>query len=40
MHIGVCGYLSYCYGGVYLAIFHDDIDENNYFYESSRSYND
>lgn len=40
LHIAMSGYLSYCYGGVYLAVFHDDTDENNFFYESSRSYND
>ena len=39
-HIAVCGYLSYCYGGVYLALFHDDTDDNNFFYEASRGYND
>ena len=40
LYIAVCGYLSYCYGGVCLALFHDDTDDNNFFYEASRGYND
>lgn len=40
LHIAMAGYLSFCYGGVYLAIFYDETDDNNFFYEASRGYND